>query len=282
MDVVNFLVAPLAYDFMLKAVYVSVLVGVVCALLSCFLLLKRWSLMGDAVSQSVLPGVVLAYVVGLPFSIGAFLFGLVSVLTIGFIKLKVRLKEDAVIGLVHTTLFALGLVLVSKIPSNIDLMHILFGYVLGISNSDAWQIAAIAVVVSLTLLILRRNLLLYCFDPAYAQSIRLRVNFYHYLLLVLLALTIVAAVQTVGVILVVAMLIIPGATAHLLTDKFDHMLAIAVIMSVVACVSGAYASYYADVSTGGAMVLALAAEFILTFCFSPKYGLAARVKRASA
>lgn len=282
MDVVNFLVAPLAYDFMLKAVYVSVLVGVVCALLSCFLLLKRWSLMGDAVSQSVLPGVVLAYVVGLPFSIGAFLFGLVSVLTIGFIKLKVRLKEDAVIGLVHTTLFALGLVLVSKIPSNIDLMHILFGYVLGISNSDAWQIAAIAVVVSLTLLILRRNLLLYCFDPAYAQSIRLRVNFYHYLLLVLLALTIVAAVQTVGVILVVAMLIIPGATAHLLTDKFDHMLAIAVIMSVVACVSGAYASYYADVSTGGAMVLALAAEFILTFCFSPKYGLVARVKRASA
>lgn len=238
--------------------------------------------MGDAVSQSVLPGVVLAYVVGLPFSIGAFLFGLVSVLTIGFIKLKVRLKEDAVIGLVHTTLFALGLVLVSKIPSNIDLMHILFGYVLGISNSDAWQIAAIAVVVSLTLLILRRNLLLYCFDPAYAQSIRLRVNFYHYLLLVLLALTIVAAVQTVGVILVVAMLIIPGATAHLLTDKFDHMLAIAVIMSVVACVSGAYASYYADVSTGGAMVLALAAEFILTFCFSPKYGLVARVKRASA
>src|SRR5690606_26211661 len=160
MDVVSFLVAPLAYDFMLKAVYVSVLVGVVCALLSCFLLLKRWSLMGDAVSQSVLPGVVLAYVVGLPFSIGAFLFGLVSVLTIGFIKLKVRLKEDAVIGLVHTTLFALGLVLVSKIPSNIDLMHILFGYVLGISNSDAWQIAAIAVVVSLTLLILRRNLLL--------------------------------------------------------------------------------------------------------------------------
>lgn len=282
MDVVNFLVAPLAYDFMLKAVYVSVLVGVVCALLSCFLLLKRWSLMGDAVSQSVLPGVVLAYVVGLPFSIGAFLFGLVSVLTIGFIKLKVRLKEDAVIGLVHTTLFALGLVLVSKIPSNIDLMHILFGYVLGISNSDAWQIAAIAVVVSLTLLILRRNLLLYCFDPAYAQSIRLRVNFYHYLLLVLLALTIVAAVQTVGVILVVAMLIIPGATAHLLTDKFDHMLAIAVIMSVVACVSGAYASYYADVSTGGAMVLALAAEFILTFCFSPKYRLVARVKRASA
>lgn len=282
MDIVNFFVAPLAYDFMLKAVYVSVLVGIVCALLSCFLLLKRWSLMGDAVSQSVLPGVVLAYVLGLPFSIGAFFFGLISVLTIGFIKLKVRLKEDAVIGLVHTTLFALGLVLVSKIPSNIDLMHILFGYVLGISNSDAWQIAAIAVVVSLTLLVLRRNLLLYCFDPAYAQSIRLRVNFYHYLLLILLALTIVAAVQTVGVILVVAMLIIPGATAHLLTDKFDHMLAIAVAVSVVACVSGAYASYYADVSTGGAMVLALAVEFTLAFCFSPKYGLVARVKRASA
>ncbi len=269
----EYLIAPLAYDFMLKAIIVSSLVGAVCALLSCFLVLKRWSLMGDAVSHSVLPGVVLAYVLGLPFSVGAFAFGLGGVLGIGYIKQKVRLKDDAVIGIVYTTLFALGLVLVSRVPSNIDLMHILFGYVLGISDADAWQVGAIALAVIGLIVLLRRSLLLYCFDPAHAQAIRLRVQFYHYLLLVLLALTVVASVQTVGIILVIAMLITPGAIAHLLTDRFDRMLGIAVSVSVVACIAGAYASYYFDVSTGGAMVLVLGAIFFLTFLFAPKYGL---------
>lgn len=272
----EFLIAPLEYDFMLKAVYVSALVGIVCALLSCFLVLKRWSLVGDAVSHSVLPGVVLSYVVGVPFSVGAFVFGLGGVLAIGFIKQRVRLKEDAVIGIVYTTLFALGLVLVSKVPSNIDLMHVLFGYVLGIADSDAWQTAAIAVAVTTVLLVFRRSLLLYCFDPAHARAIHVNVSFYHYLLLALLALTVVAAVQTVGVILVVAMLIMPGAIAHLLTDRFDRMLGIAVAVSVVACISGAYISYYLDVSTGGSMVLMLAIEFLIAFVASPKYGLIAR------
>jgi len=273
----DFLITPLTYDFMLKAVIVSSLVGVVCALLSCLLVLKRWSLMGEAVSHSVLPGVVLAYVIGIPFSIGAFVFGLGSALSIGYIKQKVRLKDDAVMGIVYTTLFALGLVLVSKIPSNIDLMHILFGYVLGISDIDAWQTTGIAVLVAGVIIALRRSLLLYCFDPAHARAIRLNVSFYHYLLLVLLALTVVASVQTVGLILVVAMLIIPGAIAHLLTDKFDKMLLIASGVSVAACVAGAYASYYFDVSTGGAMVLVLGVIFILTFIAGPKYGILSRV-----
>lgn len=269
---------PLQYDFMLKAIIVSSLVGLVCALLSCFLILKRWSLMGDAVSHSVLPGVVLAYVIGIPFSIGAFLFGLGSVLGVGYIKQKVRLKDDAVIGIVFTTLFALGLVLVSKVPSNIDLMHILFGYVLGISDIDALQVGVIAVVVSAVVIALRRSLLLYAFDPAHAGAIRLRVQFYHYLLLVLLALTVVASVQTVGIILVIAMLITPGATAHLLTDRFDRMLAIAAGVSVTACIIGAYCSYYFDVSTGGAMVLVLGSIFVLTFLLAPKYGVIARLR----
>jgi manganese transport system permease protein len=258
---------------MLKAIIVSSLVGIVCALLSCFLVLKRWSLMGDAVSHSVLPGVVLAYAVGVPFSIGAFLFGLGGVLSIGYIKHKVRLHDDAVIGIVYTTLFALGLVLVSRIPSNIDLMHILFGYVLGISNADAWQVASIAAGVIAMLIVLRKSLLLYAFDPAHAQSIRMKVPFYHYLLLVLLALTVVASVQTVGVVLVVAMLITPGAIAHLLTDRFDSMLIIAVSVSVAACITGAYASYYFDVSTGGAMVLVLGVLFAASFLFAPRYGV---------
>lgn len=269
------IIAPLQYDFMLKAIVVSSLVGIVCALLSCFLVLKRWSLMGDAVSHSVLPGVVLSYVVGIPFSIGAFIFGLGGVLGIGYIKQRVRLKDDAVIGIVYTTLFALGLVLVSKVPSNIDLMHILFGYVLGISDVDAWQVGLIAVVVATLLIALRRNLLLYSFDPGHASAIRLNVTFYHYLLLTLLALTVVASVQTVGIVLVVAMLITPGAIAHLLTDRFDHMLLWAVGVSVFACIAGAYASYYFDVSTGGAMVLVLGCIFVLTFLFAPKYGVLA-------
>lgn len=267
------IIAPLQYDFMLKAIVVSSLVGVVCALLSCFLVLKRWSMMGEAVSHSVLPGVVLAYVFGIPYSIGAFIFGLGGVLGIGFIKQRVRLKDDAAIGIVYTTLFALGLVLVSKIPSNIDLMHILFGYVLGISDADAWQVGIIAVVVSLVIYALRRSLLLYSFDPAHASAIHLNVNFYHYLLLTLLALTVVASVQTVGIVLVVAMLITPGAIAHLLTDRFDHMLLIAAGASVFSTIAGAYASYYFDVSTGGAMVLVLGAIFVLTFLFAPKYGV---------
>ncbi len=267
------IIAPLEYDFMVKAVIVSSLVGIVCALLSCFLVLRRWSLMGDAVSHSVLPGVVLAYVAGLPFTIGAFVFGLGGAISIGYIKERVRLKDDAVIGIVYTTLMALGLVLVSKIPSNIDLMHIFFGYVLGISDSDALQVGAIAIVTGFVLVLLRKNLLLYIFDPSHAQSIHLNVRFYHYLLLALLALTVVASVQTVGIILVIAMLITPGAIAHLLTDRFDHMLLIAVATSVVSCIVGAYASYYFDVSTGGAMVLTLGLLFIITFLFAPKYGV---------
>lgn len=266
---------------MLKAIIVSCLVGVVCALLSCFLVLKRWSLLGEAVSHSVLPGVVLAYAFSIPFSIGAFIFGLGGVLGIGFIKDRVRLKDDAVIGIVYTTLFALGLVLVSKIPSNIDLMHILFGYVLGISDIDAWQTGAIALGVAGVLIALRRNLLLYIFDPNHARAIRLNVTFYHYLLLILLALTVVAAVQTVGIVLVLAMLITPGAIAHLLTDRFDHMLGISVGASVISCITGAYASYYFDISTGGAMVLVLGILFLLTFLLAPRYGMLAGYAKTS-
>jgi manganese transport system permease protein len=273
----EYLIAPLQYDFMVRAIIISSLVGVVCALLSCFLVLRRWSLMGDAVSHSVLPGVVLAYIFGIPFSVGAFLFGLGGVLSIGFIKQRVRLHDDAVIGIVYTTLFALGLVLVSRVPSNIDLMHILFGYVLGISDSDAWQVGIIAVIVIAVIMVLRRTLLLYCFDPAHGAAIRLRMSFYHYLLLILLALTVVVSVQTVGIVLVVAMLITPGAIAHLLTDRFDRMLVIAAGVSVSACIIGAYSSYYFDVSTGGAMVLVLGAAFAVTFIAAPRHGLLAKM-----
>lgn len=276
MDILNWLTAPLAYEFMTKALLVSMLVGIVCSILSCYMILKGWSLLGDAVSHSVLPGVVISYILGIPFGIGAFVFGLGSVIMIGFIKTKTRLKEDAVIGIVFTALFALGVVLISKTPSDIDLMHVLFGYVLGISNADAIQTLIIGIVTIALTLVFRKDLLLYCFDPKHARSIGINTTALHYLFLVLLALTTVTAIQTVGIILVIAMLITPGSLAYLLTDRFDHMLAISVASGVVSCVIGAYASYYLDISTGGAIVVAQAILFGFVLLLAPKYGIMKR------
>lgn len=256
---------PLKHDFMVRAILVSVVVGVVCGLLSNFLLLKRWSLLGDAVSHSVLPGVVIAFMIGIPFSVGAFIFGLLGVLSIGWIKRRTLLGDDAIIGIVYTSLLALGLVLVSRVSSNIDLMHILFGYVLGISNFDSTMVMFLAGLVFTTVLVLRKHFLVYAFDSAHAQAINMNVKLYHYLLLVLLAITVVASVQTVGVVMVVAMLITPAAIGRLWTSHFENMLKISVSVNVVSCVIGAYLSYYLNVSTGGAMVLVLSSIFGISF-----------------
>jgi manganese transport system permease protein len=270
------LLAPLQYDFMTRALLVSALVGTVCAVLSCFVILKGWSLMGDAVSHAVLPGVVISYLLGLPFVIGAFFFGLLSVSAIGFIQSRSRVKEDTVIGVVFTALFALGLVLISKVSSDVHLSHILFGDVLGIGDSELWQtVIAGAVALSVTLL-LRKDLLLYVFDPTHARSIGLNTGVLNYVLLTVLALTIVTALQTVGVILVVAMLITPGATAYLLTDKFSRMLWIAVACGVGSSVIGTYGSYFLDGATGASIVLVQSVLFVLAFIFAPKHGQLAR------
>jgi manganese transport system permease protein len=236
---------------MVRALLVSALVGGVCGLLSCYMTLKGWALMGDAVSHAVLPGVVVAYALGLPFSLGAFVFGLGSVAAIGFVKQKSRVKEDTVIGLVFTGFFALGLVLVSKTRSNIDLTHILFGNVLGINAADIVQTLLISLLVLVTLLVFRRDLMLFCFDPTHARSIGINTGVLHYMLLGLLSLAAVAGLQTVGIILVVAMLVTPGATAYLLTDRFDRMTLLAVTSSVLSSLLGVFVSYWTDSSTAG-------------------------------
>ncbi len=264
---------PLSHEFMRRALLVSALVGGVCGLLSCYMTLKGWALMGDAVSHSVMPGVVVAYALGLPFSIGAFVFGVGSVALIGFVKQKSRIKEDTVIGLVFTGFFALGLVLVSKIKSNIDLMHILFGSPLGISIEDIHQTLIISAIVVAVLLIFRRDLMLYCFDPTHARSIGINTGLLHYMLLSVLSLAAVAGLQTVGIILVVAMLITPGATAYLLTDRFDRMTIIAVTSSALASLVGVYVSYWSDIETGGSIVLVQTIFFLLAFLFAPRYGI---------
>jgi manganese transport system permease protein len=279
MDVWQWLMAPLANEFMVKAVLVSMLVGIVCSVLSCYMTLKGWALMGDAVSHAVMPGVVIAYILNIPLAIGAFVFGVGSVVAIGFIKSKTRIKEDTVIGLVFTGFFALGLVLISKTTSSVDLTHILFGNVLGISDQDITQTIVISVIVLGTIAVLRKDFLLFCFDQTHARSIGLNTGFLYYTLLSLLSLAAVAGLQTVGIILVVAMLVTPGATAYLLSDRFDHMMLLAIASGVFSSVMGIYASYYLDASTGGCIVVVQTLQFILAMIFAPKYGLLVQNKK---
>ncbi len=268
MSILDLLLEPLSYDFMVRALVTTVIAAVVCALLSCWLVLLGWSLMGDAVSHAVLPGVVLAYVVGAPFALGAVIFGFLAVALIGGIRDTSRVKEDAAIGIVFTTLFALGLVLISVTPSQTDLGHILFGNVLGVSSADLLQVAAIALVVAAIVLIKRRDLTLYAFDPTHAHAIGLSPRILGALLLGLLALTTVVALQVVGIILVVAMLIIPGATAQLLTDRFGRMLLLAPLIAAGCAVVGIYLSYWLDAAPGGLVVLVQGGAFALAYAAS--------------
>ena len=279
MDALPWLTEPLQHAFMQRALLVSMLVASVCGLLSCYMTLKGWALMGDAVSHAVMPGVVIAYALNLPFALGAFVFGVGSVAVIGYIKQMTRIKEDTVIGLVFTGFFAFGLILVSKVRSSIDLTHILFGNVLGISPADIQQNLWICALVLAVLLLLRRDLILFCFDPTHARSMGIHTGVLHYLLLAVLSLAAVAGLQTVGIILVVAMLVTPGATAHLLTDRFDRMTWIAVGSAMLSSVIGIYWSYWMDASTGGCIVVVQTLLFLISFLFAPRHGLVAQLRQ---
>ncbi len=273
MNLIDLLAEPLQYEFMVRALVTTIVAAGTCALLSCWLVLVGWSLMGDAVSHSVLPGVVLAYLVGAPFALGALAFGLLAVALIGIVRGTSRVKEDAAIGVVFTTLFALGLVLVSVTPSQTDLFHIIFGNLLGVSPSDLLQVVVLGVLASGILLVKRRDLTLFAFDPAHAHAIGLSPRRLSALLLGVLALTAVVALQAVGVVLVVALLLIPGATAYLLTDRFTRMLVIAPAISIACAVAGIYASYYLDTASGGMVVLTQGCAFLLVYLFSPRQGV---------
>lgn len=267
------LLTPLQYDYMLKAIFLSGVIGGVCAFLSCFITLKGWSLMGDALSHSVVPGVAVAYYAGWPFAAGAFVTGLLAAVGMGFVKANTRLREDAVIGVVFTAFFALGLLLISLYPSQVDLRSIVFGNILGISNPDIVQVLIISGVTLLVLGFKWRDLLLFCFDPNQARALGLNTTVLHFTLLTLLSATAVAALQTVGACLVVAMLVTPGATAYLLTDRFGKMIGIATSMGVGTSIVGAYGSYFFDGSTGGCIVTLQSALFVAALVFAPKHGL---------
>ena len=279
--ILDFVAVPLSYGFMQRALVVAVLVGAVCAVLSCYLVLKGWSLMGDAISHAVLPGIVLAFLAGLPLAVGAFAAGLGCAWGTGYLKANSRVKEDTVMGIVFSGMFGLGLVMFTKVDTDMHLNHVLFGDMLGVTARDLVETAVVAALTLGVVLVKRRDLLLYCFDPQHARAIGLPVERLHYGLLVLLALTIVASLKAVGIILVVAMLIAPGAIAFLLTDRFERMLVIAAAVAIGSSVGGTLISFHLDGATGPCIVLVQAFVFVAAFLLGGKGGILRRPQRAS-
>lgn len=271
-EMIDLLVGPLAYDYMVRALWVSAMIGVVCGFLSAFVTLKGWSLMGDALSHAVVPGVSLAYVLGLPFALGAFIAGMLASGAMAFVKAKTRIREDATIGIVFTSFFALGLLMSTLYPAQVNLQTILLGNMLAIGDSEIIQLVIISGVTLLVLAFKWRDLMLFCFDERQATAIGMNPGRLYLLLMTLLAATAVAALQAVGACLVIAMLVTPGATAYLLTDRFGRMACIAMVIGLVSSVLGTYASYWFDGATGGYIVTLQTLFFLGVFLFAPRRG----------
>lgn len=275
------LLEPFTYGFMLNAMFVSALVGAVCAFLSCYLMLKGWSLIGDALSHSIVPGVAGAYMLGLPFALGAFLSGGLAAAAMLFLNQRTGLKEDAIIGLIFTSFFGLGLFMVSVSPVEVNVQTIILGNILAITPSDTLQLAIIGAVCLVVLLAKWKDLMVAFFDENHARSIGLRPERLRFVFFVLLSAACVAALQTVGAFLVIAMVITPGATAYLLTDRFPRLLVIAVTIGTLSSFFGAYISYFLDGATGGVIICLQTCVFTVAFFFAPKHGLLAARRRAA-
>ncbi|HMQ93905.1 MAG TPA: metal ABC transporter permease [Amaricoccus sp.] len=276
------LLEPFGYGYMTNAMWVSALVGGVCAFLSAYLMLKGWSLIGDALSHAVVPGVAGAYMLGLPFALGAFLAGGLAAAAMLFLSERSGLKVDVVIGIIFTSFFGLGLFMVSVNPMAISLQTITMGNILAITPQDTLQLAIIGVVSLGVLLAKWKDLMVVFFDEAHARSIGLRPSLLKGVFFVLLSACVVAAMQTVGAFLVIAMVVTPGATAYLLCDRFPRLIALSVVIGTVTSFVGAYASYFLDGATGGIIVCLQTLVFLAAFVWAPKHGLRAARARAAA
>ncbi|HWK37554.1 MAG TPA: metal ABC transporter permease [Hyphomicrobium sp.] len=273
------LIAPFLYDYMLKAMFVSALVGAVCAFLSAFLMLKGWSLMGDALGHAVVPGVAGAYLLQLPYAAGAFVAGMLAALGMALVKQRTRLREDAIIGLVFTAFFAAGLLIASIYPTSVSIQTIVLGNILGISDEDVVQVVIISLV-SLAILIAKwRDLVVVFFDESHARTVGIKADALKVLFFTLLAACTVAALQTVGACLVIAMVVTPGATAYLLTDRFGRLIVLSVLIGAGTSFIGAYISYFLDGATGGVIVTLQTVVFLIAFYFAPKHGVLAGRRR---
>ncbi|WCJ64528.1 metal ABC transporter permease [Agrobacterium tumefaciens] len=277
---INSLLEPFTYGYMLNAIWVSALVGGVCGFLSAYLMLKGWSLIGDALSHAIVPGVAWAYMLGLPFSLGAFLSGGLAAGSMLFLNQKTRLKEDAIIGLIFTSFFGLGLFMVSLSPTSVNIQTIVLGNILAITAEDTIQLALIGGISLLVLALKWRDFMVVFFDENHARTVGLKPEVLKVIFFTLLAASTVAALQTVGAFLVVAMVVTPGATAYLLTDRFERLILMSLIIGAATSFVGAYLSYFLDGATGGVIVVLQTAIFLAAFVFAPKHGLLASRAKA--
>ncbi len=275
------LLEPFSYQYMINAMWVSALVGGVCAFLSGYLMLKGWSLIGDALSHSIVPGVAGAYMLGLPFAIGAFFSGGLAAAAMLFLNERTKLKEDAIIGLIFTSFFGLGLFMVSLKPTAVSIQTIVLGNILAITPADTLQLAIIGFVSLAVLLFIWKDLMVTFFDESHARSIGLNPTVQKVIFFTLLSACTVAAMQTVGAFLVISMVVTPGATAYLLTDRFPRLLMIAVIIGTLTSFTGAYISYFLDGATGGIIVVMQTLIFLAAFFFAPKHGMLAARRRVA-
>lgn len=274
------LLEPFSYNYMINAMWVSALVGGVCAFLSAYLMLKGWSLIGDALSHSIVPGVAGAYMLGLPFSIGAFFSGGLAAVAMLFLNQRTKLKEDAIIGLIFTSFFGLGLFMMSLSPASVNIQTIVLGNILAITPEDTLQLVIICGVTLAVLLVKWKDLMVTFFDENHARSIGLNPPFLKILFFTLLSASTVAAMQTVGAFLVVAMVVTPGATAYLLHDRFPRLIQTSVLIGASTSFIGAYLSYFLDGATGGIIVVLQTLVFLTAFVFAPKHGMLAARRRA--
>jgi manganese/iron transport system permease protein len=273
---VSVLLEPFSYTYMVNAMWVSALTGAICAFLSCYLMLKGWSLIGDALSHSIVPGVAGAYMLGLPFAAGAFLAGGLAAAAMLLIRARTRLREDAVIGMIFVSFFALGLFMVSISPTPINVQTIVLGNVLAITPADTIQLVIIGVVTLVVLSVIWKDLMLVFFDESHARAIGVRATALKVIFFALLAASTVAAMQTVGAFLVIALVVTPGATAYLLTDRFPKLILIAITIGSLTSFAGVYLSYFLDGATGGVVIMLQTGIFLLAFLFAPRHGLLAQ------
>lgn len=276
----DFLQAIGQYEFLQKALFTSVVVGIICGVIGSFIILRGMSLMGDAISHAVLPGVALSYAFGINFFLGAVATGVLTAIGIGYVSQNSRIKNDTAIGILFTSAFALGIIMITMLKSSTDLYHILFGNVLAVRPSDMWVTVGIGLIVIVTVYAFFKELLLTSFDPTIAAAYGLRNNLIHYLLMTLLTMVTVASLQTVGIVLVVAMLITPAATAYLLTDRLSVMIFLAAGFGVISAIVGLYFSFTYNLASGATIVMVATALFLLAFLFSRKHGVVWKSIRA--
>ncbi len=277
---IDTLLLPFSYGYMVNAIWVSALVGGVCAFLSAYLMLKGWSLIGDALSHSIVPGVAGAYMLGLPFSLGAFFSGGLAALAMLFLTQRTKLKEDAVIGLIFTAFFGLGLFMISLSPTSVNVQTIVMGNILAVTPGDTLQLVIISAITLAVMAVIWKDLMVTFFDESHARSIGLNPPLLRVIFFTLLAACTVAAMQTVGAFLVIAMVVTPGATAYLLSDRFGPLVILAILIGALTSLVGAYLSFFLNGATGGVIVCLQTLIFLLAFVFAPKHGILAARRRA--